>query len=162
MVMLLLILSGNVQPNPGSNTFVQCLPTPSDIRSKTGLGFLHLNFRGLVPKMDMIKIWANTTNAEIMVLFETQFKKSATDDLISIDGYKIYRTDHVGKGGGVAMYVKSKLITSITLSITKEKLWFWPLKWVYKVKDSHMTMVGGYIRPIRLKGCSQIYLRYFT
>ena len=98
--MLLLMLSGNVQPNPGPNIALQCLPTPSDFKSRAGLGFIHLNVRSLVPKMDMIKIWANTTNTDIMVLSETWLKKSVLDESISIEGYKVYRTDRVGKGGG--------------------------------------------------------------
>lgn len=65
MIMLLLMLSGNVQPNPWPITPMYCLPTPSDFKSRTGLGFMNLNVRILVPILDMIKIWVNTTNADI-------------------------------------------------------------------------------------------------
>ncbi len=67
MIMLLLMLSGNVQPNPQPITSVKYLPAPSDFKSRTGLGFMHLNARSLVPKLDMIKIWVNTTNADIIL-----------------------------------------------------------------------------------------------
>lgn len=90
MILLLLMLSGNVQPNPGPATSMQRLPTQSEFKSRTGLGFIHLNVRSLVPKTDMIKIWVNTTDADIMVLSETWLKKSVTDDLIFINGYKVY------------------------------------------------------------------------
>jgi len=45
MIMLLLMLSGNVHPNPGpvpglSNT-LQSLATPSEFKSRHGLGFIH-------------------------------------------------------------------------------------------------------------------------
>lgn len=59
------------------------------------------------------------TNTEIIVLSETWLKKSITDDLIYIDVYEVYRTDRVGEGGGVAIYVKSKFVSSVTLSITR-------------------------------------------
>ncbi len=48
-------------------------------KNRTGLGFMHLNARSLVPKLDMchnnkpmnrdnmIKIWVNTTNADIIL-----------------------------------------------------------------------------------------------
>lgn len=121
MVLLLLLLSGNVQPNPGPTMPIYCFPNPSDYKSRTGLGFVHMNVRSLVPKMDMVRKWANTTNADILVLSETWFNKSITDYLIFIDGYKVYRTDKVGKGGGVAMCVRSKFISSVSLSITKTK-----------------------------------------
>lgn len=63
LIMCLLMLSGNIQPKPGPNITLQCLPTPSDFKGRAGLSF---NFRSLVPKIDMIKIWANTTNTDIM------------------------------------------------------------------------------------------------
>lgn len=47
MIMLLLMWSGNVQLSPGH--------VPSDIKSRTGLGFVHLNIRSLVPTVHMIK-----------------------------------------------------------------------------------------------------------
>lgn len=61
--------------------------------------------------MDMIRIWANTTNADIIIISETWLKKSVSDEFISIEGFKVYRTDRVGKGGGVAIYVKSKFLS---------------------------------------------------
>lgn len=82
LIMLLLMLSGNVQPNPGPVlgllNNLQSVATPSDFKSRHGLGFIHLNVRSLVPKMDMIRIWANTTNADIIVISETWLKKSVT------------------------------------------------------------------------------------
>lgn len=124
MIILLLMLSGNVQPNPGPTTTMQNISTPLDFKSRTGLGFIHLNVRSLVSKMDMIKVWVNTTDVDIMVLSETWLKKSVNDDMIIIDGYKVYRTDCVGKGGGVAIYVKSYLTSTVTLSVTKYKKQF--------------------------------------
>ncbi len=147
MIMLLLMLSGNVQPNPGPITSMHCLHTPSDFKSRTGLGFIHLNVRSLFPKLDMIKIWVNTTNADIIVLSETWLKKSITDDLIYIDGYKVYRTDRVGKGGGVAIYVKSKFVSSVTLSITRAKQFEVLAIKVGFSKVSNITVVGCYRPP---------------
>lgn len=108
-------MSGNILPNPGPLTSLKCLPTPSDFKNRTGLGLIHLNVRSLLPKVDMIKIWINSTNADIMVLSETWLKKSIADDVISIDGYKLYRTDREGRGGGVAIYVNTKFSSSVTL-----------------------------------------------
>lgn len=62
---------GNVQPNPGPTTSITCLVTPSDLKSRTGLGFTHLNVRSLVPKMDMIRTFQIKKKADIMILLET-------------------------------------------------------------------------------------------
>lgn len=42
------------------------------------------NVRSLFPKMDINKIWADTTNTDIMVLSKTWLKKFLTDDLVFI------------------------------------------------------------------------------
>lgn len=159
LIMLLLMLSGNVQPNPGPvlgllNT-LQSLATPSDFKSRHGLGFIHLNVRSLVPKMDMIRIWANTTNADIIIISETWLKKSVSDEFISIEGFKVYRTDRVGKGGGVAIYVKSKFLSSVTLSLTKAKQFEILTVKVNISKDADITVVGCYRPPSASKDAFQ-------
>ncbi len=151
------MLSGNVQPNPGPITSMHCLPTPSDFKSRSRLGFIHLNVRSLVPKLDMIKIWVNMTNADIIVLSETWLKKSITDDLIYIDGYKVYRTDWVGKGGGVAIYVKSKFVSSAILSITRAKQFEVLAIKVGVSKVSNITVVGCYRPPSATRDALKVF-----
>lgn len=153
--MLLLMLSGNVQPNPGPTINLHCLPTLSDFKDRAGLGFIHLNVRSLVPKIDKIKIWANTTNTDIMVLSETWLKKSVPDELTSIEGYKVYRTDRVGKGGGIAIYVNSKFKSYVTLSVTKAKQFEVLAIKVGISKDTYITVVGCYRPPSATKDAFQ-------
>lgn len=155
MIMLLLMLSGNVQPNLGPNITLQCLPTPSHSKGKAGLIFVHLNVRCFVLKIDMIKIWANITNTDIMVLSETRLKKSVPDESISIEGYKVYRTDRVGKGDGVAIYVKSKFKSSVTLSVTKAKQFEVLAIKVGISNDTYITVVGCYRPPSASKDAFQ-------
>jgi len=53
LVFLLLLLSGNVQPNPGppsSSSSSSQIAIPADFKSRSGLGFIHLNVRSLLPK----------------------------------------------------------------------------------------------------------------
>lgn len=52
-------------------------------------------------KLDQVKIWAETTKNEMLVLSETLLKKSVADD-VAIEGYK----DRKSKGGGFAVYIK--------------------------------------------------------
>lgn len=66
---ILLLKSGNVQPNPGPE--MQCIQMPSDLKSQSGLNVIHLNVRSLLSKMGMVRIWVKTTAADIVVISET-------------------------------------------------------------------------------------------
>ena len=59
MILLLLMLSGNVETNPGPG--LDCAQTPADFSSRSGLGIIHLNVRSLLPKIDFVRIWAQTS-----------------------------------------------------------------------------------------------------
>lgn len=50
--------------------------------------------------MDLIKVWINTTNADVIALSENWVTESALDKDICINGYNIYHADHPRKGGG--------------------------------------------------------------
>ncbi len=72
LVVLLLLLSGNVETNPGPDTPAQCF-TPADFKSTSGLGICHIIVQSLLSKLDMIKIRTDSTNADTVVLTETWF-----------------------------------------------------------------------------------------
>ena len=88
MIVLLLLLSGDVQSNPGPE--LQFIQTPADFKLMSGLKYIHLNVRSLVPKMDMVRIWVRSTDADIVVISETWLTKSITNEDISILGYNVY------------------------------------------------------------------------
>ena len=69
--------------------------------SETGYKIILLN------KMDVLKVWINSTNADVIVLSETWLTNSVLDKDISINGYNVYRADRPRKGGGVAMDIES-------------------------------------------------------
>lgn len=70
LIALLLLMSRNVQPNPGPDTPIG-FNTPADFKERSGLGFFHLNVCSLFPKMDMLRIWAHTTDTDVIILSET-------------------------------------------------------------------------------------------
>ena len=87
--------------------------TPADFKSRTGLGFIHLNLRSMIAKMDMLRIWALSPEADVIVISESWLSKSVLDKDVSIDGYNIYRTDRPKRGGGVAIYTRSKFHVNV-------------------------------------------------
>ena len=57
----------------------------------------------------------------IAVVTETHFKRKHSDSVVSIDGYTLYRRDRLRRrGGGVAVYVKSSIQSTV---------------WTYSVDD---------------------------
>ncbi len=89
LIVLLLILSGNVHVHPGpAVTFNPILATDpgsdansclkdlnfSDFCSRKALGFLHINSRSLLPKIDQLKVWTHSSNPDILVVTESWLK----------------------------------------------------------------------------------------
>lgn len=76
----------------------------------------------LLSKLDIIKTWINSTNADIVVLSETLLTKFVHDMDICINGYNVYCAYRQRKGSGVAIYIKrnfgGKLV--LTESVSKE------------------------------------------
>lgn len=87
LILLLLLISGNVQPNPGpADIDIKICNTPADFKCKSGLGIIHLNVQSLISKLDMVRVWINSTDADVVVLSETWLTKSVHDKDICING----------------------------------------------------------------------------
>ncbi len=65
MMMMLLSISGNVALNLGPQDVPTTYSTPADFKIRSGLGFVHLNIRSLLPKMDTVRIWIKNTDADV-------------------------------------------------------------------------------------------------
>jgi exonuclease III len=76
---------------------------------KSGLHIIHLNINSILSKLEQLRIIAFKTNAAIIGLSESKLDKTVTDAEISINGYKLLRTDRNRHGGGVACYVRTDL-----------------------------------------------------
>lgn len=101
----------------------------------------------MLPKIDSLRIWAKSTDADIIILSETWLSKLVTDKDIVVSGYNVYRTDRPRKAGGVAIYVKSKFIANVVLSISVSKqLEFLALN-VEVYEGMTVTVVGSYRPP---------------
>ena len=149
-ILLLLLLSGNVQPNPGP--CLKNISTPDEFRARSGLGILHLNVRSLLPKIDTIKIWIQKTETDILVLSETWLNKSVSDQDIFINGYNVFRCDRPRKGGGVAIYIKNKFHATVLSSVSITKQYeFLALKLEFQRSQS-LTVMGCYRPP---SACSE-------
>ncbi len=86
------------------------------------MGFLHINIRSLLPKLDLLKSWVHTVTPDVLAISESWLQKSVVNPVISIPGYNIFRQDRATKGSGVALYVKNHLQCTILLSKSVPKL----------------------------------------
>ena len=100
VILLLLILSGDVHPNPGPSINHKCCH----------LNICHSNIRSL-SRAKLLAIQTTLKNAfDIITLSETHLMPNVSNDVFKLQGYHdIIRKDRGALGGGVAIYVKENL-----------------------------------------------------
>ena len=97
----LLIISGNVELNPGPNNGKFC----------KYLNICHINIRSLTRSKLLAMKTTLIDTYDVITLSETYLHIGVGDDVFALQGYHdIIRRDRDGLGGGVAVYVKESLI----------------------------------------------------
>ena len=111
----LILLSGDVHPNPGPDS-VSSLPDTSTSSSISTLGALsnhlsimHMNIQSILPKLDLIK--CESLAYDVLVFTESWLKPEIKNDDLLIDNFlSPFRFDRCNRpGGGVIIYVKDTL-----------------------------------------------------
>lgn len=74
---------------------------------KTKLKIGHLNARSLFTGFDTLKLLMFENDYDIFAISETWLSNNIPSHTVDIQGYKLFRRDRDGRGGGVAFYVKS-------------------------------------------------------
>ena len=94
------------------NMTVRFLPKSlKNITWVQGLKVIHQNIRGLVGKIDELRLIIAEFKAEIhiLTLSETWTHEGITNAELDIPGYYLHRQDRDSKGGSVAVYVKKEI-----------------------------------------------------
>ena len=107
---MLILLSGDVEVNPGSDT-AEDTSLSSDDLSLTPFETLsyhpsvfHLNIQSLVPKIDIVRSEADAY--DILVFSESWLNPNIANDTIYIENLMPpFRTDRVNRIGGVSSYM---------------------------------------------------------
>ena len=91
------------------------LHTFSTIKDIKGLKLVHLNVRSLLKKMDQVRLLLRDSEVDILSISETWLKTHLHSNLVSIQGYKLYRQDRAlgplrkkKRGGGLITYIADK------------------------------------------------------
>ena len=79
----------------------------TNLSLKKGLNFVHINCRSLFNKLPQVTLLFAKYN--IICCSETWLSKDFSDAFIEIRGKKVFRSDRNGRGGGVCIYIDSKL-----------------------------------------------------
>lgn len=86
------------------------------VKQAKGLKIVHLNVRSLLAKLDEVKTTLLDGSIDIIVLSETWLHSQCSNELLDIDGFKLYRQDRnitipggkKKRGGGICIYVKDE------------------------------------------------------
>jgi len=97
---------------------------PTVLKSKSGLKLAHLNARSLKCNanntIDQLRVLLMNRDIDIFAVSETWLSPEVSDTEIQIDGYSLIRNDRNGRGGGVAIYVKSSIPHSVCNELNTE------------------------------------------
>ena len=85
-------------------------------------------------------------NVDVAIITETHLKRKHADHIVSVDGYTLFRRDRAGRrGGGVAVYVSSRLHASVWTSVRDHP--DYELLWVRVQSDTYSAVIGALYHP---------------
>lgn len=107
----------------------------------------HLNVRSLISGFNDFRHLVYENEFDIVALSETWLSNDIDSDIISLQGYNLFRKDRTGRGGGVALYLKTSFncevvsLDSLANNNLFEHLWV-------KFKANHRTfLISSIYRP---------------
>ncbi|XP_044756852.1 uncharacterized protein LOC123315281 [Coccinella septempunctata] len=106
----------------------------------------HLNARSLQPKLCEFRDIVHNSQYDIVGVTETWFVDGMGSDDVSVQGFRLYRSDRLGRGGGVCVYVREYLRCELVdLEVETES----PVEYLWlKVHLSGYTIIVGFLyRP---------------
>ena len=77
---------------------------------------MHVNIRSLLPKFVVFTALAHSANSDVLAMSESWLRKATKNSEISIPNYNIFHQDRTAKQGGVAIYFRDSLQSSVMLS----------------------------------------------
>ena len=117
----------------------------------------HININSIQNKLEELENIINKINAHITFVSETKIDKSYPDRQFSIPGFRMYRNDRKKGGGGVMVYISSKL-TCKRLALEKSYKTIEPIAIDIRIDNRNMVILGIYRPPTVLSGDYQTQL----
>ena len=113
---LLLICSGDIEPNPGPTVVQDNASTHSTDNTQecivmNNFSVVHYNIQSILNKVDVLG--AELKKIDIICLTETWLNPNISDDCLTIDGFKLHRRDRRSDShGGICFYAKKQCVFS--------------------------------------------------
>uniref|UniRef100_A0A674E5U0 Reverse transcriptase domain-containing protein n=1 Tax=Salmo trutta TaxID=8032 RepID=A0A674E5U0_SALTR len=114
---------------------------------------MHVNIRSLLPKFVLFTALAHSANPDVLAVSESWLRKSTKNCEIIIPNYNVFRQDRTTKGGGVAIYCRDSLQSSVLLSRSVPKQFELLLLKIHLSKNKSLTVAACY-RPPSAPSCA--------
>lgn len=75
-------------------------------KQRVGLNVCHINAQSLLNKIDEVRVIFENSAIDVICISETWLNESISDNLVSLNGYKLFRSDRKELGGGVSIYIR--------------------------------------------------------
>jgi hypothetical protein len=114
---------------------------------------MHVNIRSFLPKFVLFTALAHSANPDVLVVSESWLRKATKNSDISIHNYNIFHQDRTAKRGGVAIYCRDSLQSSVMLSRSVPKQFEVLLLKIHLSRNKSLTVAACY-RPHSAPSCA--------
>lgn len=106
----------------------------------------HINIRSIIPKINKIRDYIYGNNLDILAVSETWLTHAISDELVSVNGFRLVRKDRAAeRGGGVLIFVRNTINFK---EISNNKCDFAEQIWIeFKIKKIKTIFGVIYRRP---------------
>ena len=114
---------------------------------------MHVNIRSFLPKFVLFTALAHSTNPNVLAVSESWLRKATKNPEMFIPNYNIFRQDRTAKGGGVAIYCRDSLQSSVILFRSVPKQSELLLLNIHLSRNKSLTVAACY-RPPSAPSCA--------
>jgi len=109
--------------------------------------FAHLNVRSLLPHFASFHELLSKANYDVFGITETWLDPESDVGVVAIPGFSFHHVPRAGRGGGVAIYIRSKFNYKVILREVTEYI---EQIWIEITFASKKLFVGLFIVPIQI------------
>ena len=104
-------------------------------------------------QMFLLTALAHSANPDVLAMSESWLRTATKNSEFSIPNYNIFRQDRTAKGGGVAIYCRDSLQSSVILSRSMPKQFKLLLSKMNLSRNKYLTVAACY-RPPSAPSCA--------
>lgn len=147
IIMALLLIAG-VERNPGpsstsSSSSTTSTPSFDETVIKNKFSIVHYNVQSIANKIDLIE--SEFSKFDVICITETWLDRKTRDDILNIQGFKLYRRDREGDShGGICVYVQQNLYSRRRNDLELPDI---ECIWIEINTHNRKQLIGTFYRP---------------